>query len=323
MRPTLNKFSPAIVVLGFLASTAVAEEPGNLWEVTMAMEGGGMSMPGRTQEVCAPVNAEGPEAMAPEDNRCQMSDVRRSPGKFTYKVTCPEGSGTGEMTYQGSDRYTQVMNMTMDGQTMKMTMQGKRLGACDASKVKKQVAAAQAQSNATMAQLCAATPEQMIPSYLETYSCDAKYKKQLCDRLGTKAGFSTVAARQPTGNAMLDSGTLTEVAKFCGVQAEPIRTRLCNDANRSGDLDFLGAQCPSLAQPIAQRECAGRGFTTPPAEKYRDFCSNYAREMMDGGAAAAAEDAASPGAPATPATKPTAEDVMKEGAKRLKGLFGR
>lgn len=307
------------LVLVMLVMPAIAQEPGNEWEVTTSMEGGGMSMPGQTREVCVPVTAEGPAAMAPEDNRCQMTDIQRSPGKFTYNVTCPEGSGTGVMTYQGNESYTQVMTMTMDGQTMKMTMQGKRIGSCDASKVKKQVAAAQAQSDAAMGQLCAATPEQMIPSYIETYNCDAKYKRQLCDRLGTKEGFSTVADRQVTGNAMMDSGTLAEVAKFCGVQAEPIRTRLCDDANRTEDLNFLGTQCPALAQPIAQRECAGRGFTTPPAKKYQDFCSNYAREMMDGGAGATATTPAT----ATPATKPSTDDVLKEGAKRLKGLFGR
>ena len=78
--------------------------------------------------------------MSGSDNRCQMTDIQRSPGKFSYKVQCPDGSGTGEMTYQGKDSYTQVMTMTMDGETMKMSTQGKRIGSCDASKVKKQVA---------------------------------------------------------------------------------------------------------------------------------------------------------------------------------------
>lgn len=318
--------SPAILFLVLLASAARAVEPGNLWEVTTAMEGGGMSMPGRTQEVCTPVNAEGPEAMSPGDDRCQMTDIQRSPGKFTYKVQCPEGSGNGVMTYQGRDNYSQVLTMTMDGQTMKMSTQGKRIGDCDASKVKKQMAAIQAQSAAGMAQACGSVLEQMLPAQLDSLECEPKYRKQLCERFQTKAGFSLVASRPPMGNAMMDSGTLPEVAKFCGVQAEPVRTRLCNDANRSEDLDFLGAQCPALAQPIAQRECAGRDFTTPPAEKYRDFCSNYARGMMGGGTAGSGDDADTPptaATPAGPAAKPTAEDMMKEGAKRLKGLFGR
>ncbi len=311
MRPRL-----APITLAFLATVAAAEEPGNLWEVTTSMEGAGMKMPGQTQQVCAPVNAEGPEAMAGGDNRCQMSDIRRSPGKFSYKVQCPDGSGTGEMTYQGNDSYTQVMTMTMGGDTMKMSSRGKRVGSCDASKAKKQVAAIQAQANASMEQLCEATPEQMMPLYLETYDCDPKYKKQLCDRLGTKQGFRTAATRQPIGEPNLDSGTLPAVAKFCGVQPEPIRERLCNDANRTEDLDFLGEQCPALAQPIAQRECAGRSFSSPPAQKYQQFCSNYAREMMQGG------DGDAAGADDSKAV-PSADDVLKEGAKRLKGLFGR
>ena len=136
----------AALSLAFLVSPVVAEEPGNLWEVTTSMEGGGMKMPGQTQQVCAPVNAEGPEAMAAGDDRCQMTDVRRSPGRFSYQVQCPDGSGTGEMTYQGTDSWTQVMTMTMDGETMKMASAGKRIGSCDASKVKKQIAAVQAQA---------------------------------------------------------------------------------------------------------------------------------------------------------------------------------
>ncbi|MBL8200862.1 MAG: DUF3617 family protein [Chromatiales bacterium] len=310
----------AALTLVILASPALAQEPGNLWEVTTSMEGGGMTMPGRTQQVCAPVNAEGPEAMASEDNRCQMTDVRRSPGRFSYKVQCPDGSGTGEMTYQGNDSYTQVTTMTMDGTTMKMSTKGKRIGSCDASKVKKQIAGMQAQAAAGMAQACGSTVEQLLPGQLAGLDCDPKYRKQLCDRFGTRDGYRLVASRQPMGEPIMDSGTLPEVAKYCGVQAEQVRERLCSDANRAEDLDFIGAQCPALAQPIAQSECAGRGFTTPPADKYRDFCSNYARGMMDGGAGDAAANHATP---AAPDAKPSADDVLKEGAKRLKGLFGR
>ena len=151
-----------------------------------------------------------------------------------------------------------------------------------------------------------------MPAQLESLGCDAKYKKQLCDRLGTKEGFSTVAARQPMGNPQFDSGTLPEVAKFCGMQPEVVRERLCTDANRSEDLTFLADQCPALAQPIAQRECAGRSFSSPPAEKYQAFCGSYARS--------AAQDGAQPAAPDTAA--PPKESVLQDGAKRLKGLFG-
>ena len=41
----------AALSLAFMVSPVVAEEPGNLWEVTTSMEGGGMKMPGQTQQV--------------------------------------------------------------------------------------------------------------------------------------------------------------------------------------------------------------------------------------------------------------------------------
>ncbi|MBN8281518.1 MAG: DUF3617 family protein [Gammaproteobacteria bacterium] len=307
---------PVILFLSLAAPLALAAEPGNLWDVTTSMEMGGMKMPGRTQQVCAPVNAEGPEAMASNDE-CQMSNIRRSPGKFSYDVACPNGSGTGEMTYQGRDNYTSKMTMTTDGQTMTMVMTGKKVGSCDASVVKKQVAAAQAQAAAGMEQACAAAVSGQMPASLDTYSCDPKYKRQLCSDFGTKKGFSTAAARQPTGVPMVDSGTLPNLGKFCGVDPEGIRSRLCNEAGKTEDLAFIASACPALAQPIAQRECAGRTFSSPPAEKYRDFCSSYAS-----GSPASGDDAP-PAAPGeTPAVPNRPADLMKEGAKRLKGLFG-
>ena len=312
---------PFAALLFLSATSALAEaEPGNLWDVTTSMEMSGMKMPGQKQQVCTPVNAEGPEAMA-SDNRCQMSNVQRSPGKFTYDVTCPDGSGTGEMTYHGRDSYTSKMTMTTRGETMTMVMNGTRTGgSCDASKVKKQVAASQAQAAASMEQMCTASVEGLMPSNLATYNCDAKYKKQLCDHLGTKKGFSDAAQRPTTGNPMMDSGTLPEVGKFCGVDPESIRSRLCTDAGRTEDLDFIGSSCPALAQPIAQRECAGRSFSSPPAEKYREFCGNYGRMAAQAGGDAASGSAGENAPAAEPAKSP---NMMQEGAKRLKGLFGR
>ncbi|MEO8443521.1 MAG: DUF3617 family protein [Gammaproteobacteria bacterium] len=322
-----------IVTLLFLAATAAVAQgqPGNLWDTTTSMEMAGMKMPGQKRQFCAPANAEGPAAMAGDD-RCQMSDIKSSPGKFSYKVTCPEGSGTGEMTYQGKDSYTSKMTMTTDGDTMTMVTTGKRLGACDASQPDKQTAALLAQSAAMTAKSCESGAESMQPYILTTSKCDAKYKKQLCERVNTKAGFRDVAQRQSVGDPMVDAGTLPEVAKFCGTKAETIRARLCSDASKADDLDFIVGQCPAQAQPIAQRECAGRSFSTPPAPKYRDFCSRYGGKSKPGvtddaaGAERAVGEAAAGATPETPAapetaTKPT--DMMKEGAKRLKGLFGR
>lgn len=307
--------SIAVFAVLVISGVAQAAEPGNLWQVDTSMEMAGMKMPGRNQQVCTPVAAEGPEAMAGGDSECTMSNVQRSAGKFSYDVTCPQGSGSGEMIYQGRDSYTMTMNMTSDGQTMKMVTHGKRLGDCDASVVKKQVAAAQAQATAGMAQACNSMVDSLMPGNLETYQCEAKYKDQLCRKFQTKEGFGTVAARPTTGQAALDAGTLPEVARACGVDATALRTRFCSEASRSEDLEFLGANCPAQAQVVAQRECAGRSFSSPAAPKYQGFCGTYARAMMQGGAGG---DEASGAAPAT--SPPT--EAIQEGAKRLKGMLG-
>lgn len=305
------------------AGAAGAAEPGNLWQVETTMEMPGMKMPAQSHQVCAPVNAEGPEAMSREDDECKMSNVRQSAGKFSWDVTCPQGSGSGEMVYQGRDAYTSTMTMTAEGRTMKMVTHGKRLGTCDASQMKKEVAAAQAQANQGMAQACASMVDTLMPGNLQTYQCAPKYKTELCTKFQTKAGFSEVASRQPTGQPMLDSGTLPEVSRFCGVDGEAMRKKLCIEASRSQDLDFLGKSCPGERQAIAQRECAGRSFSSPPAERYRDFCSHYARAEMQGageGGAAPSGGASGASGAGTPVGDPG--QAVQEGAKKLKGLLG-
>lgn len=313
-----------ILTAAFVLTTAVvfAQEPGNLWDVTTSMEMDGMKMPGGKQQVCIAVDAEGPDAMASEKDECRVTDVQSSPGRYSYKMQCPDGSGSGLMTYQGKDSFTSDVTMTMDGETMKMLTTGKRVGSCDAGALKKKIAGMEAQAAATGDQACAGLAEQMMPAMLESSRCQAKHKQQLCDRFATRAGFQVAVNRRAMGDVNNDSGTLPEVSKYCGVPPEPIRKRLCTEADKAHteeDLKFIGDACPAESRVIAQRECAGRGYTTPPAERYRHFCNGYARGMMDGSLDAAAAE----GAEATPAAPPTATDTLKEGAKRLKGLLGR
>jgi hypothetical protein len=222
------------------------------------------------------------------------------------------------MTYQGKDSYTSDVTMTMDGETMKTLTTGKRVGSCDAGAIKKKMAGIEAQAAAGADQACSGLAEQMMPAMLESSKCDARYKKQLCDQFATRAGFQLAVSRRTTGEVNNDSGTLPEMARYCGVQPDAIRARLCPDALKADDFQFVGEACPAESQAIAQRECAGRGYTTPPAPKYRDFCNSYARSVMDGSLGAGSGEQAEP----SPAA-PTATDTLKEGAKRLKGLFGR
>lgn len=298
------------VLLLFIAPAAFSQtEPGHNWDITTSMEMGGMKLPGQKLQICIADKAEGPDAMSGDDERCQVSDVKSSPGRYSYKVSCPDGSGTGEMIYHSKDSYTSKMTLATDGDTMVMVSEGKRGGTCDPKQKNKQFAAMEAQANAATQQSCDVLADALMPGALDTNKCAPKYKQQLCAKLKTQEGWRSASERQPTGEPMLDSGMLPAVEKYCGVAAGSTLQNLCEDANQHEDLNFLGAQCPVLAAPIAQRECAGRSYSTaPPAEKYRDFCNNYARDMMQGGDAGVV---------------PKTQDVLKEGARRLKGLFGR
>ncbi|MBY0398761.1 DUF3617 domain-containing protein [Myxococcota bacterium] len=318
----------AVALILLSAATASAAEPGDLWQVETSMEMAGMKMPSQSQQVCTPLKSEGPEALSGEDDRCTMSIVRRSGNKFSWEVACPDGSGSGEMIYQGRDAYTSTMTMTAEGRTMKMMTRGKRIGDCDASQIKKQVAAAQAQGSQGMEQMCSAMVDALLPANLQTYQCKPEYKTQLCSKFQTKAGFAEVASRQAAGQAALGAGSLPEVSRFCGVDGEAMRTKLCGEASRSEDLAFLGKSCPDEAKRIAQRECAGRSFTSPAAVRYRDFCSEFARARMQGdsGDAAGLRGVTGPAESGAPESETPGTNVpgraVEEGAKKLKGLLG-
>lgn len=299
---------PVLLLIAAPAAFGQAE-PGHSWDISTSMEMGGMKLPGQKQQLCISDKSEGPDAMSGDDKRCTISDVKSSPGRYSYKISCPDGSGTGEMIYHNKDSYTSKMTITADGEMMVMVSEGKRGGSCDAKQKNKQFAAMEAQTNAAMQQSCGEIADALLPGALDNNKCAPKYKQQLCAKLSTEEGWRNASQRQPTGEPMVDSGMLPAVEKYCGVAAGSTLQHLCEDANKREDLKFIGDQCPALAAPIAQRECAGRSFSTnPPADKYRDFCNNYAHEMMQGG---------------DTGIVPKTEDVLKEGAKRLKGLFGR
>jgi hypothetical protein len=281
--------------------------------------------------VCSPTNApqDTPQGVPTQDN-CEVYDVQRTGTTMRWKVRCtgdPPTTGTGEMHYPDRNNYNGEMQMKVGGDEMLMKMRGRRTGAaCDAGAVKKQVAAAQAQSAQQLEQVCRNGVESMA-AYTFTgttgIECPASYREQYCARLKTEAGFDKVAeygtAGQPAGP--YDSGP-GAAASVCGLSAtgagsfEGLRGQLCSAALSGESLVFLGRNCVAEGRDLAVRECAGRGFTSPVAEKYRDFCSAYARHgaLPAGDAAAAASTQGEDAAPK--------DSAVKAGKKALRGLLG-
>jgi hypothetical protein len=325
-----QRLLPLLCFPALLATAAaVAQtEPGEEWTNTTEMQMQGMSMGPRTMTSCVPVNSTEPPA-GPEDQNCEMYDVVRSGSKTSWKMRCksdPPTTGSGEITYQGRGSYQGTMTMNMDGQTMTMKMSGTNTGkACDAGKIRRDMAKQQAQSDRMLAQQCAEAARGMqVMMFDGSYpsTCDAKYKTEFCTRMSTEEGYDILAVggRNPMNNMT----SLESAQKACGVDAGATRARLCQDAVRKDSLTFMARHCPDEAAPLAQKECAGRTFTSPPAERYREFCSTYGQHRL--GAGDAAPDAGGSGDAASGQSTPPDAPASKEGAveqgkKALKKLF--
>jgi hypothetical protein len=66
------------------------------------------------------------------ENDCKVVDQEISDNKVTWSMSCTtpqEMTGTGEFVY-ADDTFEGVMQMQMQGQTMSMKYNGKRLGDC-------------------------------------------------------------------------------------------------------------------------------------------------------------------------------------------------
>ena len=327
------------LLLGFMAAAPLPAqaETGDLWEDTIEMNLPGFPARPQVHKRCS---ARGVDAvpMADKDNNCTLTDVKRSGGTMSWKMRCagdPPTTGSAEMVYEGTERYRGTMTMNAEGRTMTMKMSGRRIGECDAGEAKRQLAAtrqqitaSQKQADDAMAATCKGAVDAMMPQMLGQnagHGCAATYKADFCRKLQTPAGFSTVAARRPSGMAGIASNDLAESGTFCGVDGEQLRVKFCKSAEQNESLDFLAGSClgAGYGKAIAARECAGRSFSSPPAERYRSFCSAVVREgMMQPAGRSQRAAVPVPANETVPAATPQAQAV-EAGKQLLKGLFGR
>jgi hypothetical protein len=148
------------------AFTSHAADNGELWEVTTQMNMAGMpaGMGSQTQKVCAEKSADHKPAI-PAQQKCKVTDYKESGNRVTITMTCPEGTGVIEQTFNAArTEYKGTMKMkTRDGE-MAMDMAGRKIGSCDVQQAKKernekqaamkqQAEHAQAQSAAMLAQV--------------------------------------------------------------------------------------------------------------------------------------------------------------------------
>jgi hypothetical protein len=345
----------AMALAAGMCSSAALAQSDELWEVTSQMSAPGMpaGMGAMTQQVCQEKSSKKP-ALGDRMENCQVTDFRESGNRITMTVRCPDSTAQIEHTYNAArTEYKGVMKMKSKEGDMTMTTSGRRVGSCDAKVARKKQADEQAaikskmdesmaQSAAQMKQMqddairgCNEAPETMEVAKLGMWA-QCREQPQLCQaneqldpggraKKACAAGSAKLCARYQTPEGYLKAKGSPATAKYCGVDAQAVKTSLCPKAGKSGDaLLFLGRYCPVEAKPIAEQHCAGRDYTAmraaadKPKDKYHDFCLAYL-------ANADLEEAPRSERKAKPAAKPTEalQKGVSEGINKLKGLFGR
>lgn len=124
-----------VALTGVLFSAAsTADASGILWQSTsqMVMEGMPFSPPPQSVKVCtAEVWTQPPPS---GDPNCTMSDYQLTGNKATWSMRCTGEhpmSGIGEMTFEGSDAYTGVIQATAEGMNMTIKLTGRKIGTCE------------------------------------------------------------------------------------------------------------------------------------------------------------------------------------------------
>jgi hypothetical protein len=328
----MSRHTPRLLALATLTACLLAPgafaapAAGEKWRITTSMSAQGMTLPGQSSEVCQPVNSNETVVMDREQSNCTITDRRRSGNTESFAMRCTGEEpmeGRMEITHLGPDHYRGRMRATSNDGTFEMTYEGRKLGgSCDPGALERQAQAAVAQSQAQLAATCrqmAAEGQASMFLGPDATCSSASDKAALCKVVKDYAGMDRLlatrraAAQAPRGYPD-DSA---QVAALCGFQVDAHATQLCGRAQSAGKMAFLARNCPTLAEPIARRECVGRGYTTPVASGYGDFCAAWAQ--ANGDTASAEADSGDARAPEERGTG----DALREGAREaLKGILG-
>jgi uncharacterized protein DUF3617 len=317
-----------------------------LWEVTTKMNMAGMpaGMGNHTSQVCTEKGD--PKKAMMQRGECKITDFNQAGNKITIKVSCPDGSGVIENTYNAAHtEYQGSMKYSGSRGEMTMAMSGRKVGACDAQatrqeretktaairqqseKMQAQSAAMTAQANAGQIAECRAAVDTMQMQKLGMWGrCDQM--SGMCQTMAANEQSKPVATqcmasqvefcrKYQTLDGFIKANGDEEAAKMCKVSRTELIASSCPRAAQTENLVYLGRFCPSEAKPLAREHCVGRSYTSRVKDKYSDFCSAYlAQNSLDEGS--------------TSGHKIDPKQAMQQGVQgvqqginKLKGLFGK
>jgi hypothetical protein len=113
-----------------ILSSAAFAESGELWDYNVRSSMMPAGMQGSQMTICKKAGwTRPPEQKGPQ--RCETAEFNRSGDKITWNVKCPDGTGHGEMTLQGTDDFKGTM--TYEGKQGRFTsnMSGHKKGSCE------------------------------------------------------------------------------------------------------------------------------------------------------------------------------------------------
>jgi hypothetical protein len=328
--------------LAGLAMAAFAHAQGGtdeLWDMTTRMEMAGMPGGGQSfsNQVCMKKGQTQPDRMS-QDRNCKVADMRTVGNKTTWRIECAGRdpvTGEGEVT-----RTRDSMNgrMRMQGKRgnesfdMTTVMSGRLVGTCDAEAQNRQMQAMAAAGSAQVAQMCKESMDKYTTVMFEGQSAPCKEQKaEYCARVGKTAQ----SMRKPAGYraAMKNQGLQREgfeqAGRACNVDTAAVVADACKSAASGRDWEFVAGYCPEQAQAIAAEHCAGRRYTEVMNSEYKAVCQQYAsagrgtsRASSGSQPAAQSQQPQQQEAGSAPAA-PSAADMVKDGANKLRSLFGR
>lgn len=329
------------LLAGCLSTAFVHAAPGSYWEITSKMEMPGMpiAMPAMSIKVCIPNGGEkNPQYMQKKDGKCQLSDVKTTGNKVSWKATCVENgetmTGIGEVSH-GKDSFQGTMRLqgSTHGQAVNMSQNysGKKIGGtCDSEDQVREIKK-MADSLCDTSRFGATDWIARASQFLQGNSCPGK-KEALCTAVRRDAArdanaYQLLLETEKHNNALIITS--------CGLNLEATRASVCK-ANKNGNYEFLKANCPAEAKAYKEdsrkKNCEGRSYTARNSAECRGGADNDDRTPEAVGSHTDRTQA--PAAPAgnntetgklidaIPSTGNANTDAVIEGAKKLKGLFG-
>jgi hypothetical protein len=170
-----------VAALPFTLAHAALE--GELWEVSTQMNIPGMpaGMGGQKTRVCSDKSDAKKQMQGKGSEKCKVTDYKQSGNKYTMTMECPDGTAVIENTFNAAHtEYNGTMSMKSKRGDMTMTMNGKKLGACDLQVAQQDRQDAQAAGKQMAADMAAMTAKMNADMEMNKAQGFAKLKAS-CD----------------------------------------------------------------------------------------------------------------------------------------------